>query len=363
MNYLRKTYLEINEDAIRFNIHYLEEKSGKKLIGIIKANGYGTNDVYLANLLIGEGVKMLAVSSIDEAIYLRKCGIECEMLILGEVDIDQFDYVRKYGFSIVTVSKDYVLNNIENFKGVKVHLKLNTGMNRIGILPNETHEVFDALNENGAVVTGIMTHYACSDSDDEFTLKQYKKFEEVVKSFDYDFEYIHSCNTDATVAFKDSVSNCVRCGNGTLGYSEKESELKESLALYTEVVNTKSVPEGEGVSYGQHYISDGKGYILTLPVGYADGFLRKNTGKEVYVGDEYGVIVGSVCMDQLMVHTENYHAPGEKVELFGEHISLKKRSEELETINYEIITGISDRVTRIFVKDGKEVKEINNRFR
>lgn len=358
----RKTYLEVNEDNIRYNIRQLKQKSKKNLIAVIKANGYGTSDVRIARLAQKEGVELLAVSSIEEAIHLRKNGVAQDILILGEVDPSDFNIVRANCFHIVTVSKDYVLNNASKLVGVKVHIKLNTGMNRIGILPSEAKEVFDVLKENNAAIVGIMTHYVSSDDNDELTKKQYQIFEDTVKSLNYQFKYVHSCNTDATLSLEDNVSNYVRCGLGLLGYSEKANDLRQAISLYTEVVNSKNVKEGEGVSYGHHYISDGKGYILTLPIGYADGFIRANTNKKVYIENEECVIVGSICMDQMMVKSMNEYPQGTKVELFGEHISIEKRAKDLKTITYEILTNISDRVTRVFISDGQVVETINERF-
>lgn len=357
-----KTYLEVNEDNIRYNINYLKEVSHKKLIAVVKANGYGTSDFELARIASKEGVDLLAVSSIYEAVNLRKKGILTDILILGAVDIEHFDIVREYGFHIVTVSKDYVLNNARKFLGIKVHLKLNTGMNRIGILPSEAKEVFDVLRKSNAAVVGIMTHYACSDCDDVFTQKQYKEFNEVVESLNYQFKYIHTCNTDATVSLNDEVSNYVRCGLGLLGYSLKKSELKPAVSLYSEVINVKKVPTGEGVGYGQKYISNGKGYILTVPIGYADGYLRSNSGRLVYVGDELCVVTGNVCMDQMMVKSEVERKIGDRVELFGEHISIVQRAKDTKTVVNELLTNISSRVTRVFVCYRLKDKVINERY-
>lgn len=358
----RKSYLEINEDNILFNINKIRSTSRKKLIAVVKANGYSTDDVHIAKLAIKNGVDFVAVSSLEEALHLRTNGIDSEILILGYVDGRHLSLVKENNFSIVTVSLDYVKENIKELSNVKVHIKLNTGMNRIGILPNQAKEVLDLLLLNNVLVEGIMTHYACADSDEEFTLKQYNLFKDTVESLNYEFKYIHSQASDASFLLRDKISNYCRSGLAMLGYSESTNSLKPALGLYSEVTNVKVVPENEGISYGQHYSSDGKGYILTIPIGYADGFLRNNTGKEVYVENEIGTIVGSICMDQLMIHTDNYHPVGSKVELFGEHISIQKRAVENDTITYELITNLSDRLPKSFVSDNKVTEEVNIRF-
>ncbi len=357
----RKTYLKVNLDYYRENIEYIKKISGKKIICVLKADGYGTNDLFLAHAAIKEGCDFFAVSSYDEAVKLRLNGIDKEMLILGYVDDDALDLVKKYDLSVVTVSKDYVLRNKDKLKGIKVHLKLNTGMNRIGIRPEEAPEVLNILLESGAHIEGIMSHFARSDEDYDYTLKQFEIFKKCVQKLDYDFKYIHISNTDGALSVKDDISNYVRIGIGLLGYSAVDDKLKECLSMYSTISNVKTVPEGETVSYGGHYTSDGKGYILTVPVGYADGIIRKNTGSRVYVGNEYGTIVGSVCMDQLMIKTEHKHNVGEEVEFFGPHVSLKEKAGYLGTIPYEIMCLISDRVSRIFIEDGKEYL-FSNRF-
>ena len=179
--YLR-SYLEIDEDKYRHNIRYLQQISGKKLIGVVKANAYGIGDVRASEILIEEGVEMLAVSSIDEAMHLRHNHIGCDILILGYTDREDLQTVRENGLSIVTVSKEYVSKNRDLLKGIKVHLKLNTGMNRIGVRPFEAKEVLETLLECGADVKGIMSHYTSSDDNEEVTEKQYELFKETVLS-------------------------------------------------------------------------------------------------------------------------------------------------------------------------------------
>ena len=356
----RNTYLEINLDCLLHNAEYFINKTGKKLIAVVKANGYGTIDYMEARTLQEIGVDFFAVSSLDEAINLRKNGITDEILILGSVPEDMLDMVRKNDFSIVTLSKDFVMN--ANLKKVKIHLKLDTGMNRIGIKPSEAREVMKILKKKEANIEGIMSHFSSADTDKEYSESQYYQLKNCYDDLDYEFKYIHMSATDASFIVKDNLCNANRIGLGLLGYSSYENDLKPVVRLYSEVSAVKQLKEGETVSYGRHYTSDGKGYILTIPIGYADGFWRSNTGKEVYVDGEFGKIVGSICMDQMMVWTENFHEVGTKVELFGEHIDLNLRARELDTIVYELLTGFSDRLTRVFVRNGRTMVHIDPRF-
>ena len=356
----RKTYVEVNLDNIKNNVRFFKNSSGKHIIGVIKANGYGVIDYMEAKILKDEGVDFFAVSSLDEALRLRNHGIDVKILILGYVPLECMNQVRENNISVITLSKDYVLQ--ADLKDVNVQMKINTGMNRIGILPEEADEVLQILKDKGANIEGIMSHFSSSDSDLEYSAKQYELFKDCVRSLHYDFSYIHMNATDSSIILKDDFCTHHRIGLGLLGFSSYDTALKPSIRLFSEVTMVKKLNKGDTVSYGRHYTSDGKGYILTIPIGYADGFYRANTGKKVYIDGEYGIIAGSVCMDQLMVHTDNYHETGTLVELFGEHINIEERAKELGTITYELLTSLSDRISRVYIKDGNIVETIDQRL-
>lgn len=356
----RNSYIEVNLSAITRNAEYFMRKTGKHLIGVIKANGYGTVDYMEVTALKDAGINYFAVSSLDEALNLRKHNIDNDILILGYVPSSAIDIIKENNLSIVTLSMEQLEKT--ELKDVRVHLKLDTGMNRIGIKPDNTRQALDLLIQKGAIVEGVMSHFSSADSDKEYSLKQYQLFKDCVESLDYDFKYVHMSATDASILLDCDICNYCRIGLGLLGYSAFETELEHAISLYSEVTMCKQLEKGETVSYGRHYTSDGNGYILTIPLGYADGFYRSNTNKEVYVNDEYGKIVGSICMDQLMILTKHPHIPGTKVELFGKNIDISKRAEELGTITYELITSLSERLTRIYTKDGVEIKRIDPRF-
>lgn len=356
----RNSYIEVNLDAIERNANFFAEKTGKKVIGVVKANGYATVDYMEITALKSAGIDFFAVSSLDEALNLRKHEVKDNILILGYVPASAMSIVKNNDLSIVTVSKEFVEE--ADLEGVKVHLKIDTGMNRIGIKPDQAKEVLDLLISKYANVEGIMSHFSSADFDKEYSIRQYKLFEECVKNVGYEFKYIHMSATDASLLIDCDICNYCRVGLGLLGYSAYETDLEHALSLYSEVIMCKQIDEGETVSYGRHYTSDGKGYILTIPLGYADGFYRSNTNKKVFVENEYGRIVGSICMDQLMILTEHPHAPGSKVELFGTHIDITKRAQELGTITYELITGLSERLTRIYKKNNEVIKRIDPRF-
>lgn len=353
----RKSYISVNLDNLKHNIDYLKEHSKKNIMAVLKADAYGMVDQIIGKELEEIGVDFFAVSSLEEAIHLRNSGINGKVLILGYVS--DFELIKQYDFSIVTVSKDFVLNNLNSLKGIKIHIKVNTGMNRIGILPNEAQEVLELLVNAGAEVEGIMTHYYAALNKED-TDKQFEIFKNCVNSLKYKFKYIHASASDATIHHQDDLCNYCRVGIAMYGYGSKE--LKECVELKSRVIDVKKVNKGEGISYSHNYISDGEGYILTIPIGYADGFARGNTNKDVYIEGEVGEIVGNVCMDMLMIHTHKYHPVNSEVELYGEHISIEKRAAALNTITYELLTSLSERITRLYIKDNKVIYEFNERF-
>lgn len=356
----RKTYLEINIDNIYDNYGTFLAKTNKKMIVVVKANAYGTTDYKIASYLEEKGVDFFAVSSLDEAIRLRKHNINSNILVMGYVH--NLDLVREYNLSIIIPTKEYADKYKDELKGIKTHIKINTGLNRLGIIPSETKEVLELLLNNDAVVEGVMTHYACAD-DVDYTYQQYYLFKDTVESLNYNFKYIHTAATDAALYLEDEISNYTRIGLGLFGYTNIESDwdLKPAISLKAEIVACKKVEEGEGVSYGHHYISDGNSYILTAAIGYADGIDRRLEDKVVYIGNEKCTVIGAVCMDLIMIKSVNPHEVYEEVEIIGDHITINERKKDYESCCCKVITDISDRVTRIFIKDNKIDCEINER--
>ena len=356
----RNSYVEVDLDKLEHNIRYFLNRNDKKMIGVLKAHGYGLADYIEADTLQKLGVDFFGVSSLDEALRLRKHHIQGEILILGYVPENALEIVRENDISIVTVSMDYIRSvDLEN---VKVHIKIDTGMNRIGVRVDEVKEALDLLLKKNAKVRGIMSHLSSADFDEEYTNRQYDLFKKAVEELNYDFKYIHISSTDGSIILHDDICNYERIGLGLLGYSSYHTDLLPCVSLKSEVINVKQIEKGETVSYGRHFVSDGTGYILTIPLGYADGFYRSNTGKKVYIEGEYGTIVGSICMDQMMIHTDKYYPVGTVVELIGEHISAKDRAKELNTITYELLTSLSERLTRVYIKNNEIVKRIDLRF-
>ena len=360
----RNTWMEIDLDAVEDNIRRIGSICGKRMIAVVKADGYGCGDIQITEAAKRAGAAMMAVSSSDEALILRQKGYDGELLILGHTDADDLDDMRKNNVSVPAYSLNWVRKAVEaGCEGLKVHLKIDTGMNRIGFRTiEEAQEALALLQEAGAKTEGIFTHFSCSDSDREYTLQQFERFRKVVEALNYPFAWIHCANSEATLWMKEDLSNACRIGISMYGISNAVPDLKQPVSLYSRIFLIKQVRQGETIGYGATYTAEEDEWIGTIPIGHADGFVRKNQGRKVFVKDREAEIVGRVCMDQTMIRVSPDIAEGTKAEIFGPHCSLSRMAEELETIPYEILCLVSDRVTRIYKRGGTKVAESNGRM-
>lgn len=360
----RNTWMQIDLDAIADNVKTIHQICGKKFIAVLKANAYGSGDRMIAKTVIDAGADMIAVSSLDEAIVLRNEMYEGELLILGNTEAADCRMMIEKNISAAAYSKHWVTEmTAQDCRGLKVHLKVDTGMNRIGFKDlDELVQAKKILLDAGCILEGIFTHFACSDTDIDMTQRQYARFAAAVKACSYPFEWIHCDNSEATLYFKDPVSNACRVGISLYGIAGCRKDLKHALSLYTRLFMVKKVKAGETIGYGATYSAEHDEIIGTLPIGYADGWIRANQGRQVYADGMYATVVGRVCMDQCMIQMPQYKPEGTIVELFGPHISLCEMADQLHTIPYEIICLINSRVTRVYLSNGKEVLKENARL-
>ncbi len=360
----RRTWCEVNLDEIEENVRKIKGICGKKLIAVLKADAYGCGDIQTAQAVLDAGADMIAVSSLDEAMMLRNEGCDAEILILGATDPDDCATMIENNITAAAYSMDWIEKVSRNFcRGLKVHLKVDTGMNRIGFKDkDELKKALEALLNAECDVEGIFTHFCCTDTDPSMTDRQFARFKEAVEYLNYPFAWIHCDNSDATIMFKDDLSNACRLGVSMYGVSPYDKTLAHPLSLYTETAMVKHVPAGETIGYGATYTTKGDEIIATIPIGYADGFIRANQGRKVYVDGELCEVVGRVCMDQTMIRLDHEVPVGTKVEIFGQHISIESMAEELHTIPYEIMCLISGRVTRVYVRNGEQQSEMNERL-
>ena len=359
---MRTTVLEVDIDKFNMNINNIQKYVGdKKIMPVLKANAYGT---YINKRI--ETVNqfdIIAVAIVDEAIEFRKQGYNKEILILNQPYFEEIEDIIKYNITI-GLSEDGFLDKLNKIdKKIKVHLEIETGMNRTGIKLNRLSNFLKKVKENhNIIVEGIYTHLSSADYDKEYTKEQLNKFKEAVSLVKNEFDtikYIHSSASNGLINYDDSVSNLVRPGIIMYGY-ESFDGLKEKIDIYpicklkTKITFLKEIDQGESVSYSRKFISNNKMKIATIPLGYADGLRRELSNKdEVVVNNKKAKIIGNVCMDSCMIDVTNIKdvQVGTNVYIWdNEHITLEDVADRCNTINYEILSTISYRVPRVFIE-------------
>lgn len=376
MEFLHRTWAEIDISALKHNFKILKQNSnGSKIMAVVKANAYGHDASQIAPILQQQGADWFAVSNIDEAISLRKCGIEKPILILGYTPKEKVSQLHKYDISQCVYSKDYaeLLSDIatkEN-KKIKIHIKLDTGMSRIGFdcrndnLPGASDAVLCAKMQ-GFIFEGVFTHFAVADrnqsQEDGFTDEQYSRFNKTIKIFKENGltpDLCHCCNSAGFILDDDKHLSLSRIGISLYGLSpssdlETNLDLIPVMTVKSVVSMVKEINEGDTVSYGRTFKADKKVKIATITAGYADGYPRLLSNKGyVLINGKKANIIGRVCMDQMCVDVSGIDNVkiGDEVILFGKELVVDRLADMIGTINYEIVCGILPRVPRI-IKNG-----------
>ena len=365
----RGTYSEIDLDVFEDNLNHLKEFTGKSVFCVCKANAYSHSDYYIAKTAYENGCPYICVSSFDEAYSLRNQGFEGDILILGYVDPKSLEEVIRLHITISVFSYDWLkqlMVETVDMSKLRVHIKIDTGMNRIGFKRlDEIQNAFQFLKDLKVDIEGIYTHYHSADNENkELCEKQSSWFYQILDLINHDFKWIHTSNSDATLSYVDKQSNAVRVGLALYGIKSVEStlEVKPVLSLYSTITHIKKVMKGESVSYGATYTCLNDSLIATIPIGYGDGFLRKNQGRFICIDTHPYEIVGRICMDQTMVRVDEFYPIGTQVEIIGEHIPLAKVAYELEMIPYEVLCLLNDRITKIIKYKGKTIAVVNKRI-
>lgn len=350
----RDTYAKISLKNIEDNVEYIYNKAKKPLIAIIKANAYGHGYKEVSGALKNNPhIAMFAVATLKEAVDLRDLGVSQDILVLGPIPLEGLEVAIEKRISLTLYSLDYLkeINKYHHYdQPVIVHIGIDSGMNRIGFKTKEAFkEAMHMIDPKKIDIEGVFTHFATADDPDQVDeyQKQLALFKEIVG--DCNFRYIHCDNSAAMTYHQSNFGNLGRIGISMYGIDpsgEEDPNLKQAMSLYTKVTMVKKVPKGEKIGYGMTYTTNEDEYIATIPIGYADGFIRANQGREVYINGHYYPVVGRVCMDQCMVKVDGTVKPHDDVEIFGSHISLARMAKELNTIPYEIICLISPRVER-----------------
>lgn len=390
-DYLKRTWAEINLNHIADNVKAIQSllRPGCQMMGVVKADAYGHGDKYAAGCLRRQGVSWFGVSNLEEALSLRRQGITENILIFGITPSSHAGTLACHNITQSVFSLEYAekLSTAAARQGVEVpvHIKLDTGMGRIGF------STFDgpaqAAKSAGRVYslpglnpTGIFTHFSVADesADDskQYTLNQFKQFEETCAELErqgFSCGLRHCCNSAAMLNYPQMHLDMVRPGNIIYGLypsadclRERRIDLKPAMELKSMVSMVKDMGAGRAVSYGRTYKTPGPRVIATVPIGYADGYTRRLSNKaRVLIHGQYAPQIGNVCMDQMMVDVTGIPQvrEGDIVTLFGRQdgksISVEELAELTGTINYEIVCVLGRRVPRIYIENGEKIAVVD----
>ena len=368
LNTRRDAWVEINLNNIEHNILEFKKylKKGAKLFAVVKADAYGHGAVTIAPILLASGVDFLGVSSIDEGMQLREAKIEAPILILGAVPVWAFDWAAANNMSLSIFLDEHIeacrIAYEKTGTKPKVHVKIDTGMNRIGVRPENAPEFIKRVQKCDFIeLEGIFTHFACAE-DEKATRIQYEKFRKVVDSVDTTGLLIHCCNTPALIAYDYMDYNMARVGIGIYGMQPdlpagaEKPDLKQAISLKGRITNLHEAGENEGVSYSHTFTTKTSTKIATIPLGYADGVPRCLSNRI------YGIVngkkvpqIGNITMDQMMFDVTGLNtAEGDVITLLGtdgdEFISVDEWAKILNTINYELTCRLKVRLSRVYTR-------------
>lgn len=371
VTHYRPTTAYINLKAIQANIQSLRQfiQPHVDIIAVVKANAYGHGDVQVAEAAMEAGATMLAVATADEAIKIRQQFHDVPILVLGATPISFIPYAATNHITLTVFSEEWVKLAQQEWKDlsnpVKLHIKIDSGMGRIGVtLQEELQQLYTAITEASQfVVDGIFTHFATADEEDTLYFdKQVYIFKELLATLPEKPRMVHIANT-ATALTKDPglQYDAVRFGISMYGLLPSAYigevlpfPISPAFSLVTELVHVKKLSAGQSVGYGANFTATEDCYIGTLPIGYADGVIRKLSGQHVLIAGKKAPIIGRICMDQCMVLLPTAYNVGEPVVLIGkqqdEEITFDEWAHKAETINYELPCIITARVPRIYNK-------------
>lgn len=366
----RPTWAEIDLSAARYNIGCIRDtlSDDVNVMAVVKANAYGHGICQISKVLVEEGVDYLGVATVDEAMKIRVSGVTAPVLILGSVLEEEAKIAAENNITLTLCDMKLleVLKDIYRSSGVrpKVHIKIDTGMGRIGIWHEDASGFIKEVSvSSGIELEGIYTHFSSAGRDKLVTQMQIECFERLLEEAERSgitFKYKHAANSIATIDWKNSHLNLVRPGILLYGVYPKESfrrtlELKPVMNLKTRIVYLKDTPVGRSISYGRTYITQKPTKIATIPIGYADGYGRILSNKaEALVKGQHVRVVGMVTMDQTLMDVGNINGVevGDEVVLIGKQgeavIPIEKIAKLAGTIPYEILSAITDRVPRVY---------------
>ena len=380
---MRPVWAEIDLDIIENNIRNIKNLvKDKDVIAVVKADAYGHGAIDVVPTLLENGASKLAVAVITEALELRNNDISAPIMILGYTplefaedlinnNIEQTVYDLEYAKKISEIA-------LNLGRKAKVHIALDTGMGRIGFIPNEDNfkDVLEIETLEGIEVEGLFTHFSTSDEENkEYTYEQFSKiqrFSDKLSEKGIKVPLKHASNSGAIIDLPETYLDAVRAGIILYGYypsdevKKERLDIKPALTLKTKVCHVKELDKDMYISYGRTFKTDKKSMIATIPIGYADGYSRLLSGKaKVIINGKFAPVVGRICMDQCMVDVSDIEnvKVGDEVILLGQKGNLKFDADDMAeimgTINYEVICMLKQRVPRVYTKNGEVVSTRN----
>ena len=362
MNITRPIVMEIDLKNFHHNMKSIREKVGENItiMPVIKANAYGTYINHRLDIL--NEFDIVAVATVDEGVFIRNLGYRKQIFVLNQPYESEIEKIIAYNIIVGISSYDFAEKLGKTKEPIKVHLEIGTGMGRTGVHPYRIDKYIEKLPSN-IIVEGIYTHLSSADVDDTYTLKQLKSFNVAVataKEILGDIKYIHAAASNGIVNFPDSYFNLVRTGIIMYGYASADDtldkiDIKPIASLKGRITFLKTVNAGTSIGYSRSFITNQETKVATVPIGYADGFRRTySNGWEVMVRGKKVPIIGKVCMDSFMVDVTDVEdvALGDEVIIWdNENITVEDLAARCDTINYEILCSISDRVPRRFINE------------
>lgn len=383
----RPTEAEISLDALKANYtafrQYLPE--GIKFMGCVKGNAYGHGAVEVARELERLGADYVSVAFLDEALQLRQAGLKVPILVLGHTSPEYLALAMEHDVDVTLFTREGLkaARRLPSDSGrrLNVHVKVDSGMGRIGLLPEAAPDYIAELAEiPGVRLTGLFTHFAKADEQDKsYTLEQYRRFTGVVEAIrdrGIDIPIIHTGNSATAIDTPGLTYDMVRVGVSLYGLypsdevNRKRVALDPVMTLKTNIVYVKTLPTEWGVSYGTRYFAEAGERIATLPIGYADGYSRMLSGKaQVLIRGRRVPVAGTICMDQCMVSLKSFAEESEQIQAgeevvligwqSGECITADELALQLGTIHYEVVCMLAHRVPRVYIQGGAAVKRVN----
>ncbi|WP_163652205.1 alanine racemase [Listeria sp. PSOL-1] len=360
----RDTWIEVDLTRIKKNIQNEQKRlpENTSIWAVVKANAYGHGIIEVAKAAKEAGATGFCVAILDEALALRENGfLDMPILVLGAVRKEDVALAAKFQISITLFDLNWLEDLV--FDGnLNIHLKVDTGMGRLGVRSKE--EVVKAIhqvkNDHRLSLEGIFTHFATADQKDmSYFNKQIQRFDEILQTLDKKPRYVHVANSADSLLHEHLECNVVRFGIAMYGLTPSTEiadilpfKLAPALSLYTKMVQVKKLKKGDHVSYGATYTAKNEEWIATLPIGYADGIIRHYSGFHVLINGIKAEIIGRVCMDQITIRLPYEFPVGTVVTIIGEssgvQVSADDIADHLNTINYEVICMLSERLKRIY---------------